>query len=265
MGYQAGGTDYTGFLSQEARADEGLTRALKEKGERDRQARIKKSGQRSGLSKMLSAAARGAAAYYTGGMSEQLGAGSMIDEAMLGTDSEGRAVRNEYGELAGMASQIGSGMSAKKAGEAALKLQQQSARDDAMQSRLDRLDPELGMEFALKREKKDASNLAALQKHKGGFHGLMNTDVEGVDFKPTTTGDWQNVLNKAKTPEAQTMDYTKMLERKGDQPGFVPPKPQEAEPKEGTVALSTKDLLEQQRKIRENLKGVGSGRPPLIG
>ena len=126
-----------------------------------------------------------------------------------------------------------------------------------MQARLDKLDPELGMEFAIKREKKDAANLAALQKHKGGFHGLMNTDVEGVDFKPTTTGDWESVLNKAKTPEAQTIDYNKMLERKGDQPGFVPPKPQEAEPKEGTVALSTKDALEAKRKMDAELKAEG--------
>ena len=263
MGYQAGGTDY--HLDTRQRALDKTTEAKRREAESARERRIRQSGQRSDAQKLLSAAARGAAAYFTGGASETFGGGEMIDAAMLGTDSEGRAVRNEYGDLVGMASQVGGAMSSKKAGEAALKLQQQSARDDAMQSRLDRLDPELGMEFAIKREKKDAANLAALQKHKGGFHGLMNTDVEGVDFKPTTTGDWESVLNKAKAPEAQTIDYNKMLERKGDQPGFVPPKPQEAEPKEGTVALSTKDLLEQQRKIRENLKGVGSGRPPLIG
>ena len=265
MAYTAGGTDYGTHLRSRAQADEGLSSALRRKGERDRQARIKKSGQRSGLAKLGSAVVRGAAAYYTGGMSEQMGAGSMIDEAMLGTDSEGRAVRNEYGELAGMASQVGGAMSAKKAGEAALKLQNQTARDDAMQARLDRLDPELGMEYALKREKKDAANLASLQEHKGGYYGLMNKDVEGLDFEPTKTGDWQTKLTP-KTPDADTsIDYTKTLERRGEQPGFAPPKPQvEAEPREGSVALSTKDQLEQQRKIRENLRGVGSGRPPLL-
>tara|TARA_Y100000310_G_scaffold245646_1_gene250651 strand:+ start:335 stop:1129 length:795 start_codon:yes stop_codon:yes gene_type:complete len=257
MAYQAGGTDYGTFLRQRAQADQSLTSALKAKGERDRAARVKKSGQRSGLAKLGSAVVRGAAAYYTGGMSEQMGAGSMIDEAMLGTDSEGRAVRNEYGELAGMASQIGQGMSAKKAGEAALKLKNQSARDDAMQTRLDNLDPELGMEFALKREKKDAANLAALQEHKGGYYGLMNKDVEGLDFEATKTGDWQSKLTP-KTPDATKTDYTRQ-EGKGGYQSAIPEQTitTRAEPKEGSVALSTKDALEAKRKRDAELKAMG--------
>ena len=120
MAFQAGGTDYAGFQRSRDRAREGTTAALKSKGEAERRARIKKCGERSSGQKLLSAAARGAAAFYTGGASETMGFGGAIDEAMLGTDSEGRAVRNEYGDLVGMASQVGSAMSSKKASDAAL-------------------------------------------------------------------------------------------------------------------------------------------------
>lgn len=252
MAFQAGGTDYAGFQRSRDRAREGTTSALKAKGEADKRARIKKSGERSGLQKLLSAGVRGAAAFYTGGASETMGFGGAIDEAMLGTDSEGRAVRNEYGELAGMASQLGGAMSAKKAGEAALKLQQQTARDDAMQSRLDKLDPELGMEFALKREKKDAANLSSLQEHKGGYYGLMNRDVEGLDFEPTKTGDWQNKL-KPKTPDATQIDYTGgAIGPEGKT--FMPEKPtQEAVPKKGETATFEDERLAQAQEIRKSL------------
>ena len=266
MAFQAGGTDYAGFQRSRDRAREGTTAALKAKGEADRRARIKKSGERSGAQKLLSAAARGAAAYFTGGMSETMGGGAMIDQAMLGTDSEGRAVRNEYGDLVGMASQIGSGMSAKKAGEAALKLQQQTARDDAMQARLDKLDPELGMEFAIKREKKDASNLAALQKHKGGFMGLLNRDVEGVDYKPTTTGDWESVLNKAKAPKPETIDPSQAFKGESNRAyNSAMPKGETNELNNKVINLEKK-ALEDKKKMRENLenlKGTGLARPAL--
>ena len=83
MAFNPGGTDYAGFQRTRDRADEGLTRAMERKAMADKQARIRKSGERSGLQKLASTVARGAAAYYTGGMSEQMGAGDMIDEAML--------------------------------------------------------------------------------------------------------------------------------------------------------------------------------------
>ena len=256
MAFQAGGTDYAGFQRSRDRAREATTAAQKAQGERERAARVKKSGERSGLQKLISAGVRGAAAYYTGGMSEQMGFGGAIDEAMLGTDSEGRAVRNEYGELAGMASQLGGAMSAKKAGEAALKLQQQTARDDAMQSRLDKLDPELGMEFALKREKKDAANLSALQEHKGGYYGLMNRDVEGLDFEPTKTGDWQNKLTP-KTPDATQIDYTDGGAIGPEGKTFMPEKPtQEAVPKGGEQAAFEDEGLAKAREIRRQKKAV---------
>jgi len=194
MAFTAGGTNYQGFLDQRRLADTGVTEALKAKGEAEKAARIRKSGQRSGLQKLGSAVVRGAAAYYTGGMSETMGGGAMIDEAMLGTDEEGKAVRNEYGEMVGMASQIGGAMSAKKGAEAAKKLEMQSQKDAAMQTRLDNLDPsgKLGMDFAMKRERRDADNLKALQAgQKSSFGGLFQKDIEGINYEPTDVGDWE--------------------------------------------------------------------------
>ena len=197
MAFNPGGTDYRGYQSSRDRADEGLTSALDAKGRADKQARIKKSGERSGLQKLISAGARGAAAYYTGGMSEQMGAGGMIDEAMLGTDSEGRAVQNEYGNLVGAASQIGDAMSAEKGREAATKLDMQSRNDAAMQQRLDLLDPsgELGMEHALKVDKRNKENTdALLAGRRKSFAGLFQKDIEGLNYEPTTMGDWESKL-----------------------------------------------------------------------
>jgi len=131
MAFNPGGTDYAGFLRQRAQADEGVTRALDRKGRAEKAARIRKSGERSQLAKIGSAVARGAAAYYTGGLSEQYGGGEMIDEAMLGTDSEGRPVRNEYGGLIKAGSAVYQGSKAQKAG----KLGEQDARFDKLLAR----------------------------------------------------------------------------------------------------------------------------------
>ena len=209
MAFQAGGTDYTGFLEQRRKSDVGLTSSLKAKGEADKAKRIADSKKRSGGQKLLSAVARGAAAYYTGGLSETMGGGQMIDKAMLGADAE----TNEYGELVGMASQVGGAMSAAKGAEAAKKLDMQSLKDNAMQTRLDNLDPsgELGMEFAMKRESRDSGNLKALQAgKKGSLGGLFQKDIEGVNYEPTTIGDWETQLEKNKggimnTGSAETM------------------------------------------------------------
>ena len=114
MAFNPGGTDYRGAQASRDRADEGLTRALDAKGRADKQARIKKSGERSPLQKLISAGVRGAAAYYTGGASEKFGFGGAIDSAMLGTDSEGRAVRNEYGDLVGAGTNVYLGSKAEK-------------------------------------------------------------------------------------------------------------------------------------------------------
>ena len=131
MAFNASGTDYGGFQRSRDRAQEGLTRAQDSAGRAAKQARIKKSGERSGLQKLVSAGVRGAAAYYTGGLSETMGGGAMIDSAMLGTDSEGGAVRNEYGDLVGAGSQIYSASKSMKAG----KLGEQDAKFDKLMDR----------------------------------------------------------------------------------------------------------------------------------
>ena len=134
MAFNASGTDYGGFQRSRDRADEGLTRAQDSAGRAAKQARIKKSGERSGMEKLLSTAARGAAAYYTGGLSEQYGGGEMIDSAMLGTDSQGNAVKNEYGGLIKAGSGVYHGLDAKKkadiAGKRALNLQKFNQKKD---------------------------------------------------------------------------------------------------------------------------------------
>ena len=190
-----------------------------------------------------------------------MGFGGAIDSAMLGTDSEGRAVRNEYGDLVGMASQVGSAMSAKKAGEAAMKLKQQQAADQAMQARLDKLNPRLGMEYALNLEKKNKRNLEALQKHEGGFSGLLNKDVENLDLKPTTVGDWESVLEKAKTPNYKEDTEMSELDRIAEEKraGFMPPKKvTEVSPK-GQQASFIDEALAQKKKEREENKLLAGG------
>jgi len=256
MAFQAGGTDYQLDIRQ--RALDKTTDAKRREAESAREARIRKSGQRSGLQKLLSAGARAAAAYYTMGMSEKMGGGAMIDQAMLGTDSEGRAVRNEYGDLVGMASQVGSAMSAKKAGEAALQLTNQAKADQAMQTRLDNLDPSgrLGMEYALRLEDKNTRNTAALQKHKGGFMGLLNKDVEGLDLKPTTMGDWENVIAKAQTPEAKPSNYieTETFQHEGG--GFLQPKKVTEVDQKGQQASFIDEALAKKQKQDAELKAM---------
>jgi len=195
MAFQAGGTDYRGFLESRRLADTGLTKALDAKGKADKAKRIADSKKRSGTQKILSAVARGAAAYYTGGLSETMGGGEMIDKAMLGADAE----TNEYGQLVGAASQIGGAMSAQKGMEAAKKLEMQGQKDSAMQTRLDNLDPtgKMGMDFVTKREARDSANLKALQAgKKGSFGGLVQGEIQGINYEPTTIGDWEAKLKE---------------------------------------------------------------------
>ena len=256
MAFNPGATNYQLDIRQ--RSLDKTTDAKRRQEESARERRIRQSGQRSGAQKLLSAAARGAAAYFTAGASETFGGGKMIDAAMLGTDSEGGAVRNEFGDLVGLASDVGSHMSAKKAGEAALKLTNQSKADQAMQTRLDNLDPtgRLGMEYALRLEDKNTRNTAALQKHKGGFHGLMNTDVEGLDLKPTTMGDWENVIAQAQTPEAKPPNYieTETFQHEGG--GFLQPKKVTEVDQKGQQASFIDEALAKKQKQDAELKAM---------
>ena len=179
MAFSASGTDYGGFLDQRRLADNQLTQALDAKGKAEKRARVKKSGERSGLKKMGSAVARGIAAYYTLGASEAMGGGKMIDSAMLGTDSEGNAVKNEYGDMVGMASQVGSSMSNKNSKDAALKMARSDARDERIMADLT---PEARVQLRLAKGKRFDKNEAAMDDYKelGFMGGLLrkNPDIE---------------------------------------------------------------------------------------
>ena len=70
----------------------------------------------------------------------------------------------------------------------------QSRNDAAMQQRLDLLDPsgELGMEHALKVDKRNKENTdALLAGRRKSFAGLFQKDIEGLNYEPTTVGEWE--------------------------------------------------------------------------
>ena len=129
MAFNPSATNYQLGLRQAAldRTTEADLGRLK----RERADRIKESGKRSDFQKLASAALRGGAAWATSGLSETMGGGKFIDQAMLGTDSEGRAVRNEYGDLVGAGAAIyQGGMALKDA-----KLAKQDAKFDKLRSK----------------------------------------------------------------------------------------------------------------------------------
>ena len=119
--FNASGTDYRGNQYSRDRASDQLTTAKDNLGRKRKQDRIKESGKRSGLQKLLSAGGRAGLAYATGGASEAMGFGGAVDNVMLGTDSEGNAVRNEYGELVGAGSKVYNMMDSKKDSDIARK------------------------------------------------------------------------------------------------------------------------------------------------
>lgn len=188
MAFNPSGTNYAGFQSSRDRAREGTTRALKAQGERERQARIKKSGERSGLQKLISAGLRGAAAYYTGGLSETMGGGQMIDSAMLGTDSEGRAVRNEYGDL------VGAGASIYQAGKSMkdAKLAKQDAKFDKLRGRrmenvqmlFDAGMPKEAMKAQREIENMEGDYISKRKGMEGGWNPFAHSDEDYSALQP---------------------------------------------------------------------------------
>ena len=188
MAFDPRGTNYAAMLSQRAQADRGLTDAKRRRGERDRQARIKKSGERSGLQKLVSAGVRGAAAYYTGGMSEQMGMGGAIDSAMLGTDSEGRAVRNEYGDL------VGTGAAVYQAGKSMkdAKLAKQDARFDKLRGRrmenvqmlFDAGMPKEAMKAQREIENMEGDYMGKRKGMEGGWNPFAHSDEDYSALQP---------------------------------------------------------------------------------
>jgi len=102
--------NYTGYQQIRNAAQGDVTaakHAAKQKADAEAEAaRIARSKKRSTGQKLGSAIARGAAAYYTGGASEALGFGGMIDDAILGKDAEGNRIENEYGGLVNRGSAV---------------------------------------------------------------------------------------------------------------------------------------------------------------
>ena len=206
MAFNPSGTNYAAMLSQRAQADRGLTDAKRRRGERDRAARVKASGKRSGLAKLGSAVVRGAAAYYTGGMSEQMGFGGAIDEAMLGTDSEGRAVRNEYGEL------VGTGAAVYQAGKSMkdMKLAKQDAKFDKLRDRrmqnvqmlFDAGMPTEAMAAQKEIENMETGYMSKRKGMEGGWNPFAHSDEDYSSLQPSGMSKAQREAKEAQLNQA---------------------------------------------------------------
>ena len=231
MAFNPGGTNYTGFLDQRRMADKGTTEALDAKGKAEKAKRIADSKKRSGGQKLLSAVARGAAAYYTGGMSEKMGGGQMIDKAMLGADAE----ENELGNLVGVGSAVYQGSKAQKAG----KLGEQDARFGKLMDRreknvkmlFDANKPDLAMAAQGKMEdmqlKYDANRKDAEGKGWGGS-GLGMSD-EDYNLQPEAMTSGQRAAQVArlnKTPQQLASEQAMLGDQGRRQQGttsLIPP------------------------------------------
>ena len=192
--------DYVGHQRVRQQGIEGVTRAkletkLRAEAEARRQAAIAASKKKKSSfgRKIIGAVARGAAAYYTGGMSEASGLGAMVDQQIQGgADYE----RNEYGDIVGAASTMSGMMTAKTANAASTRLNAQSARDDQMQTRMDAISPRAGLDFAEKREAKDAKNRGVFSEYKDGFLNF-GKDIDGLDLS-TTIIDYSGITPSKK-------------------------------------------------------------------
>ena len=288
MAFNPGGTDYRGAQASRDRADEGLTRALDAKGRADKQARIKKSGERSGLQKLLSAGVRGAAAFYTGGLSETMGAGGMIDSAMLGTDSEGNAVRNEYGDLVGAGAAIYQGGMAQKDA----KLAKQDAKFDKLRSkRMDVVNTlfdagmkDKGMEYLKSVENMETDYAGKRKGMEGGWNPFAHSDEDYSALQPSGMNraqreareDQLNQAAKGKTdrgpvtnvdgppsvlraPSAPSTQQAQ-TQTQSPHPEFSGAMPQASAPKAPSLADMEIRDLEKRKADREKLKGVSDTR-----
>jgi hypothetical protein len=198
--------DYVGHQRLRAQGIEGVTRAKlqtklrkEEEERRAAAARAAKKKKSSFGSKIIGAVARGAAAYYTGGASEATGLGAMLDQQLRGGDDY---ERNEYGDMVGAASSMSSLMTAKTANAASERLNAQSARDDAMQERMDKISPRAGMKFAEERAAKDAKNREVFNDYKSGFLNF-GKDIDGLDLD-ATIGDYSGITNNKKVGNTKT-------------------------------------------------------------
>ena len=211
MAFRAPDVNYVGHLQLRGDALNQVTKAKlatklrKEEEERRAAAARAAKGKKSSFGKkILGAAVRGAAAYYTGGASEATGLGSMVDQQIQGgADYE----RNEYGDLVGAVATTSSVMTGKKVADATARLNAQARRDDEMQARMDKISPEAGLAYASRREAKDAKNRKAFDTYKKGFLNF-GQDIDGLDLSATTM-DYSGLTNAKKVgtkPFVETED-----------------------------------------------------------
>jgi hypothetical protein len=230
--------DYVGHQRLRAQGIEGVTKAKlwkkkdDERKAREAAARAAASKKKSSFgSKIVGAVARGAAAYYTGGASEATGLGAMLDQQLRGGDDY---ERNEYGDMVGAVSSMSGMMTAKTAGAASNRLNAQSARDDAMQTRMDGISVEAGLDFAQKRATKDTKNREVFNDYKGGFLNF-GSDIDGLDLDATVI-DYSGITKNKKvgaTTPAITYDPATSrgqttggpIKTGGDLPVVTPPPP----------------------------------------
>jgi hypothetical protein len=242
--------DYVGHQRVRQQGIEGVTRAkletkLRAEAEARRQAAIAASKKKKSSfgRKIIGAVARGAAAYYTGGMSEASGLGAMVDQQIQGgADYE----RNEYGDIVGAASTMSGMMTAKTANAASTRLNAQSARDDQMQTRMDAISPRAGLDFAEKREAKDAKNRGVFSEYKDGFLNF-GKDIDGLDLS-TTIIDYSGITPSKKIQVTPAIPYnpavhggqtgTSFSSRLVEQPVVTPP-PEKVDPDEAMLAWTS--------------------------
>ena len=182
--------NYAAYQQIRNSAQDNVTRAklqAKQKADAEAEAaRRARSKKRSMGQKLLSGVARGAAAYYTGGLSEQVGGGQMIDDAILGKDSDGNSIQNEYGGLINAGTRVYQGMKANKASDVAKK-RASNVSDYKEQvdlaTKMGALDPKQGRDMML-----EAQNLRSLQQgqtQKGEDAGLWGWDNKFDDLGMT--------------------------------------------------------------------------------
>ena len=235
--------DYVGHQRLRQRGLQGVTQAklqtkLRAEAEARRAAAAAASKKKkSGMGrKIVGAVARGAAAYYTGGASEASGVGAMIDQQIQGgADYE----RNEYGDIVGAASTMSGMMTAKTANAASTRLNAQSARDDAMQERMDKISPEAGLAFAEKRGAKDKANREIFDEYKGGFLNF-GKDIDGLDLDSTVM-DYSGIKKSDKVKPADVSAY-ETDDRGGS--GYVSTMPIKPSGIASGVDTATQELLE---------------------
>ena len=260
--------DYVGHQRLRAQGIEGVTRAKlqtklrKEEEERRAAAARAASKKKSSFGrKIVGAVARGAAAYYTGGASEASGVGGMIDQQIQGgSDYE----RNEYGDMVGAASTMSGMMTAKTAGAASERLNAQSAKDDAMQERMDKISVEAGLDFAQKRAAKDTKNREVFNEYKGGFLNF-GKDIDGLDLDATVI-DYSGIKkgNKVKAPDVSAYETD---DRGGS--GYVSTMPIKPSGIAAGVDTATQELLEgkdvEGDPADTNRGAIQTGVKPVLG